>query len=113
MEAVETNTNNKRGAKVPTDNGIAQQARTPRKRRTPPATFKTEQLKEPALKFPKISAQSVPFTSKALALYGAFALSADGLEMCIKKSKSTAVRLRDGYVFDCDESVLVYPYVWV
>lgn len=113
MEAVETNTNNKRGTKNSQDNGSAQQARSPRKLRTPPAAFKAEQLKDPVMKLPKVCAQSVPFTSKALPLYGAFALTADGMEMCIKKSKNTAIRLGDGFLFDADETLLVYPYVWV
>jgi len=112
MEATETASNNKKTGKNSQDNSNAQGMRSPRKRRTPPAAFKAEQLKEPVMKFPKVATQSVPFTSKALPLYGAFALTADGESLCVKKSKSTAVRLGDGYLFDADESLLVYPYVW-
>jgi hypothetical protein len=110
MEAVETNTNNKRGTKPSTDNGNAQPARTPRKRRKPPLMFKSDELKDPVLRLPKVSQRGVSIdvieTRKR-----SFALTPDGESINIKLSKSESFCVSEPRLYD-HEGLTVYPYLW-
>jgi hypothetical protein len=108
MEAVETNTNNKRGTKPSTDNGNAQQARTPRKRREPPRAYKQDELKESAFPKPKVAQRGISIDK--LAPGDVFAMTSDGESLNVKISKSQSRRVGSRELFD-SAGMTVYEYV--
>jgi hypothetical protein len=110
MEAVETNTNNKRGTKPSIDNGNAQPARTPRKRRKPPMVFKSDELKEPAMRLPRVSQRGVSIEVLETRKH-TFALTPDGESLNIKLTKSQSFCISESRLYD-HEGLTVYPYSW-
>jgi hypothetical protein len=110
MEAVETNTNNKRGTKNPQDNGSTQQARKPRRLRKPPMVFKSDELKEPVMRLPKVSQRGVSIETLETRKH-TFALTPDGESLNIKLSKSQSFCIDQSRLYD-HEGLTVYPYSW-
>jgi hypothetical protein len=110
MEATETAPNGK-AAK----NNIVSAGKTTTKRqrraRPAPAAYSAQQLKEVTFSLPKVAQQGIAFQSEFLKIYSTFSLTADGESVCIKKSKSEAVRLSDGHLFD-GANLTVYQLVW-
>lgn len=110
MEAVETNTNNKRSAKNTQDNGNAQPARTRRKFRKPPMVFKSDELKAPVIGMPKVSQRGVSIDTLETRKHS-FALTPDGESVNIKLSKTQSLCISEPRLYD-HEGLTVYPYVW-
>lgn len=110
MEATETASNGKQTGKntrITNETKPKQQ----RRQRPVPVAFSAQELKAVAFGLPKVAQKGISFDSKALRLYAPFSLTADGESICVKKSKSEAIRLIDGCLFDA-AGLTVYPLIW-
>src|SRR4028119_2064757 len=99
MEAEQTtNTTKQNGKSAP--NTAKPSVKRARRARPAPAAYSAQQLKDVSFGLPKVAQQGIAFQSESLKIYSTFSLTADGESVCVKKSRSEAVRLSDGHLFD-------------
>jgi hypothetical protein len=110
MEATETTNNGKRTRGNTQETVSTQAARTPRKRRKPPLAFKSDELKEPVIRLPKVSQRGVSIEVLETRKH-TFALTPDGESINIKLSKSESFCVSEPRLYD-HEGLTVYPYSW-
>ena len=111
MEATETTNNGKRTRNNSQEVATASSARTPRKRRKPPMVFKSDELKEPVIRLPKVSQRGVSIDNLETRKH-TFALTPDGESINVKLSRSQSFCVSESRLYD-HEGLTVYPYSWV
>ncbi len=110
MEATEQASNGKRTRGNTQETVSTQAARSPRKRRKPPLVFKSDELKEPVMRLPKVSQRGVSIETLETRKH-TFSLTPDGESLNIKLSKSQSFCISDSRLYD-HEGLTVYPYSW-